>query len=133
MTVSDDQRSAVSDAAGSFAKELADLQATGAAALAPGGNPAAFYREFATVSTEAAARYADLDVPNEVRETRDRLAALLGEQASLLGEIADGADAGEDESLGPQLERLTEVLGDVTTVNAELLRSMGIEPPQPSP
>lgn len=129
--VTDDQRDALSAVAQDYAQQLAELQQTGAAALAPGGSPATFYSEFAKATKSAAEQYSALSVPAEIEQTRGRLTALLDEQGQLLEEIAAGAEAGDDASVEPQLERLTEVLGDITTVNAEFFRSMGIEPPDP--
>lgn len=120
---------ALREASTAFAADLAELQTVGSTSLGVGGDLAGFYQSFADASREASERYGALQVPAEADTVRSRLVTLLDEQATVLETIASGAATGEDDSLTPQLERLTELLGDVSTTNAELLRSMGVDAP----
>ncbi len=120
---------ALRDASTAFAADLAELQTVGSTSLGAGGDVEGFYRSFADASREAADRYGALQVPSEADTVRSRLVTLLDEQATVLDTIANGAATGEDDTLTAHLERLTELLGDVSTTNAELLRSMGVDAP----
>ena len=124
-----EQRAAVEDAAAKYQADLIQLQETGRTALAPGGDVASFYAQFGATTRAAVERYTALDVPAGRASVHQRVLDLLEEQAGVLDEIAAGASAGESDSLGPQLDRLTELLGDVATANAELLRQVGITSP----
>ena len=120
-------RDAASEVAGTYAADLAALQATGAKALQPGGDVVGFYRSFDERTRSALAAYGALQVPPEVTAVRDRAVALLQQQADLLREIADHAIEGAGESTGPQLDQLTAVMNDFATTNAELLRRLGVQ------
>jgi len=121
------EREAASRAAETYATDLAALQAAGAKALQPGGDVVGFYRSFGDRTKSALAAYGALHVPPEVSVVRDRVVALLQQQADLLNEIVDHAIDGAGESTGPQLEQLTAVMNDFATTNAELLRRMGVQ------
>ena len=123
------EQDALREASTAFASDLAELQVVGSTSLGAGGDVAGFYLSFADATREAVDRYEALQVPPESDTVRSRLLTLLDEQATVLESIASGAATGEDDSLTPQLERLTELLGDVSTTNAELLRSMGVDAP----
>jgi hypothetical protein len=123
------QVAAVEAAALAYQADLIDLQEQGQTALAPGGDVAAFYAAFGTTTLAAIERYSALELPADSSTVHQRVLELLDEQALVLDEIATRAAAGENDTLGPELDRLTELLGDVATANAELLRHVGLAPP----
>jgi hypothetical protein len=123
-----EQVAAVEAATMAYQADLVDMQARGQTALAP-GDVAAFYATFATTTRDAVQRYSALDLPADSTTVHQRVLELLDEQAQVLDEIATRAAAGENDTLGPELDRLTELLGDVATANAELLRHVGLAPP----
>lgn len=120
------QRDGVRQAAEAYAADLTAMQVQGRDALSPGGDVAGFYRSFGEHSKAAADRYGTLDVPADALAVRDKVAALLTDQAQLLSSIADSAAAGAPDAAGAQLTRLTTVMNDVATANAELLRRTGV-------
>lgn len=120
------QRDAVRQAAEAYTTDLAAMQVQGKNALAPGGDVAGFYRSFGERSKAAADRYSALDVPADALSVRDKVAALLAEQADLLSAIGEIAVAGAPDAASAQLTQLTTVMNDVATANAELLRRTGV-------
>ena len=113
-------------AAEAYTVELAAMQLQGRDALGPGGDIAGFYRSFGEHSKAAAERYRTLDVPADALAVRDKVAALLTDQADLLSTIAETAAAGTPDAVGAQLTQLTTVMNDVAAANVELLRRTGV-------